>query len=634
MKQSVKLLQDAATMLHENGFSVIAVTSVDKRAVGSWKESQRVRKPPFIGSGHSIAIVCGEVSGNLECIDIDLKYSIDAESDWKKVKQLIKQSFSDYTKHVVIESTVSKGFHILYRCEGKVKGNQKIASRPLTEKEKANEEYFGGNSNGVKTIVETRGEGGYFVCAPSDGYTLMHGKFEEMGVITAEQRAALLGALAQMDTIPKPDKSTTPKHLGVSPFDDFNDRGNIMDVLEKEFFATSQRGDKIYLKRNGSTSDGAHGAEYDSNKKLLYVWTGNSVFESNKAYNHTQIYGILECNGNYSEAHRKLRELGFGDKWSDYSINSGEETFQEKVVNAYTNLATPDEIDAYLDMIREGRLQMGLPFHIARLDKHKLYKRGQFDQFLGHSNLGKSTVTWYLMVLLNKWYGLRGLIFSSENKEGQVTRSFIQFRFGKKITAMSNDEYEEAKIWFHSNFKMIRSEQLYTYKDILSIAKMLIREEPFDTLLIDPYNSLDVDYKDVHGNSDHQYHYRATTEMRIFCKTYDCTVFLNIHAVTAALRFKDKDGFPIAPQEGDAEGGGKFTNRADDFITVHRLKSHPTNWMVTELHVRKVKDTETGGRPTSYNDPVTISMRQDQCGFVDEYRNDPMTYEGINIFSK
>ena len=45
----------------------------------------------------------------------------------------------------------------------------------------------------------------------------------------------------------------------------------------------------------------------------------------------------------------------------------------------------------------------------------------------------------------------------------------------------------------------------------------------------------------------------------------------------------------------DVEGGGKWGNRADDVISIHRYTQHPTRWMVSDIHVVKVKETETGG---------------------------------------
>ena len=58
------------------------------------------------------------------------------------------------------------------------------------------------------------------------------------------------------------------------------------------------------------------------------------------------------------------------------------------------------------------------------------------------------------------------------------------------------------------------------------------------------------------------------------------------------------------PRKADCEGGQVFPNRVDNFVCVHRLISHADLWMLTELHVYKIKDKETGGSPTMLGDPL------------------------------
>ena len=56
------------------------------------------------------------------------------------------------------------------------------------------------------------------------------------------------------------------------------------------------------------------------------------------------------------------------------------------------------------------------------------------------------------------------------------------------------------------------------------------------------------------------------------------------------------------------EGGGKWANRADDVICIHRYTSSPTDWMYSHLHVLKVKENETGGRCTPFEEPIRLRM--------------------------
>jgi len=96
------------------------------------------------------------------------------------------------------------------------------------------------------------------------------------------------------------------------------------------------------------------------------------------------------------------------------------------------------------------------------------------------------------------------------------------------------------------------------------------------------------------------------------------SLFLNCHTVTEAQRVKpDQNGHRPAPMDSDVEGGGKFPNKADDSIVIHRQISSmiPEEKYISEIHVRKVRNQEFGGEPTPFNDPVKIKFRLNRTGF-------------------
>jgi hypothetical protein len=72
----------------------------------------------------------------------------------------------------------------------------------------------------------------------------------------------------------------------------------------------------------------------------------------------------------------------------------------------------------------------------------------------------------------------------------------------------------------------------------------------------------------------------------------------------------------MPPMASDVEGGGKFVNRADEFIVVHRYTQHETDWIFTDVHVRKVKELETGGRPTALEQPIRLESMKFNVGFI------------------
>jgi hypothetical protein len=171
---------------------------------------------------------------------------------------------------------------------------------------------------------------------------------------------------------------------------------------------------------------------------------------------------------------------------------------------------------------------------------------------------------------------------------------------------MTEAELKVALKFVEEHFKIIPPEEdLYNYKDIVNIVKIALKNEKYNCCMIDPYNSLKMDISGFSKLSTHEYHYEALSEIKSFGQKNNFGWFILNHAVTAALRTKDAERkYPVAPKKEDTEGGGKFSNKADDFITVHRLTQHPEEWKITELHIRKIKDTETGGRPTPLDSPI------------------------------
>ena len=63
-------------------------------------------------------------------------------------------------------------------------------------------------------------------------------------------------------------------------------------------------------------------------------------------------------------------------------------------------------------------------------------------------------------------------------------------------------------------------------------------------------------------------------------------------------------------KKSDVEGGQVFANRCDDFISIHRLLNHPELWMLKEIRIEKIKDKETGGKPTNLSEPLRFDYNQ------------------------
>jgi hypothetical protein len=264
-----------------------------------------------------------------------------------------------------------------------------------------------------------------------------------------------------------------------------------------------------------------------------------------------------------------------------------------------------------------GEIELGLTTGNAHLDKYYLFKK-EFTIINGHSNVGKTTMALYLMVtsaVLHKW---RWIIYSSENKTAAVKMRLMEFLVDIPVTQMHYEERVAAYKWVNEHFTIINNDQVYSYTDLLVFAEKLIRQEKYDGMLIDPYNSLKTTISKNMQLSSHEYHYEAASEMLTFSVNNNMAVWLNTHAVTEAQRRKGPDGLPMAPFAEDSEGGGKWSNRCDSFLTFHRKvqSSDYYDRQRTEIHVRKQRNQETGGSPTPYDDPVIMEINSSRTGFT------------------
>jgi KaiC/GvpD/RAD55 family RecA-like ATPase len=271
--------------------------------------------------------------------------------------------------------------------------------------------------------------------------------------------------------------------------------------------------------------------------------------------------------------------------------------------------------------IKHGRVKEGLKIGVPDIDEYLRYKQGNFNLLIGHANVGKTTVIMYLFVIWALKHKKRFLIWSSENTPQSIQRKIVEFKMRKPITKAEDAEIKDALEWSDQYFKIIDVEELYTYKQLLEEAKAIKDAWDYDAILIDPYNSLVKDkqlYKEVGG---HEYDYQVSTEFRLFAKKNNITLYLNAHGVTEALRRShpkghEYEGLAMPLSMASVEGGGKWGNRCDDLICIHRYTSHPTDWIYSNLFVLKIKEMETGGRCTPFDEPIKLRMEKNNIGFT------------------
>lgn len=284
---------------------------------------------------------------------------------------------------------------------------------------------------------------------------------------------------------------------------------------------------------------------------------------------------------------------------------------------------TPENYEAE---IKSGVKWETLKYGHKILDLHCPYKQGQLTTIIGHTNVGK---TYLILYLLSKLVaqGKRLLVYSAENRISQIARMILRFNF--QTGSFSVDQFT----WLSNHVMFVRHVKQFTYRELLeqiSIADDIGFET--DIAFIDPYNSL----KEEPNRNGHTYHLEAIEDMRIFSMQTQKSIFLNCHTVTESQRQKvNQDGETPMPMMSDVEGGGKFPNKSDDTWVIHRHIWHriEEERYITLMQVGKVRNTEGGGKPTAWSDPIRWRFKRDWTGFTQD-ADEVEKYAPINFYEK
>jgi hypothetical protein len=316
-------LADVAAAYLDAGLCVLPAIAAEKRpALRSWKQYQ-ARLPTkeelrrWFADANALCLITGAASQNLEMIDFDM--AGEAFGAWRETIEAIAPNLLN---RLVIEQSPSGGCHVVYRCESTVSGNMKLAQRkqmvdgpddvvihgkPYKPRKDAD-----GNWHILLTLIETRGEGGLFLCAPSPGYELRQGDFTNLPVLNEADRESLLhAAWALNQGVPEPTIASAASAAIADgrPGDDYNQRGDVRDILRRHGWTLTQSGENEYWRRPGKTS----GWSASLKDNVFYVFSSSAPpFEPNQAYSPFTVYAWLEHNGDYTAAASSLRARGFG----------------------------------------------------------------------------------------------------------------------------------------------------------------------------------------------------------------------------------------------------------------------------------------------------------------------------------
>ncbi|MCI0629271.1 MAG: DUF3987 domain-containing protein [Phycisphaerales bacterium] len=330
-----------AMSYRQAGLCVLPARGDEKRpAVATWKDYQR-RLPTddelqsWFGPRNSrnpqndtaLCIVAGTISGNLEMIDFDLGGEL--FDPWA---ELVEAEAPGLLSRLFTERSQGGGRHVVYRTEHAVSGNLKLAQRVVVAPSAdpvaiAGKQFVPRRVDDryevLITLIETRGEGGVFLCHPTPGYQALQGELTALAVLSEHERDVLFAAAWSLNEhVPEPIAASTEDGISVAgagarPGDDYNRSGNPKEMLLQHGWSvarTSGGGGNEYWRRPGKD----RGWSATLKAGVLYVFSSNAPpFEPNRAYSPFAVYGLLEHGGDFAKAASALRTLGYGKALSE-----------------------------------------------------------------------------------------------------------------------------------------------------------------------------------------------------------------------------------------------------------------------------------------------------------------------------
>ncbi len=303
------------------GLSVIPIADDGSKApaIGSWSPYQD-RQPTdaelarwFRTGRYGIAAVCGPVSGHLELLDVDDPALV------RPFLSKVEETCLGLLRRLVLIQTPRPGLHIPYRCEAAAGvGNLKLARGLRLHPETAEPKK--------KTLIETRGRGGYFLTVGSPAachpmgrtYRLLRGDLAAVPTISAAEREALhLAArafheLAEMAPVEHP-KTQTSERRGDRPGDHYAGRMTWRQILEPHGWRLVRtRGETGDWRRRGKGL-GISATTHHSDADTLYAFSSNAdPFEDGESYGKFAAYCLLNHAGDYHAAAKALAAQGYG----------------------------------------------------------------------------------------------------------------------------------------------------------------------------------------------------------------------------------------------------------------------------------------------------------------------------------
>jgi len=385
-------IAERALQLHDAGFSLIPYANDGtKTPVGSWKryQSERASRQQafdwFERDGHWIGAINGAISGGLETVDIDDVPMVNEYLD------LIRQQVGgrELLARLAIERTPSGCLHLCYRYDapdGQYEGNQKLARRQVG--------WLDNGKPEIITLIETRGEGGARIAAPSPGYEMVSGDLANVPTISLEERQLLLDTARALNEYVEPEHVVNAPRMpslsreGERPGDHYNRRmtgDDVADLVCSYGYTIRRRRGQVYDIARPGSDDGGHGATIGhGGTNLLYNFSSNdSTFNTEKAYPPFAVYTLLAHNGDWTTAAKELGKQGYGTPITPQAATSAVSAASQPTNEASDSdefVGSTDGVQCLVELARIVELEQQLADRDAKIARLQMRLRMHDDE--------------------------------------------------------------------------------------------------------------------------------------------------------------------------------------------------------------------------------------------------------------
>lgn len=321
------------------GFNLVPIKEIIIKNIKGYKPSFLWKKEvfsldnlkPYYSNLQTVTFGLQTGFNDVECVDVDTKIfsSIKEKKEfWIEYLELLENHIPEFKKKVLIIETKTGGFHILYKTKIK-EGNKKIA-KPKGYKE---------------ALIESRGVGGFVYIHDK---IINNKRYHEIDYITDEERNMIWQISKTYNheepVIVKQKKRQTILKSGITPWEDFAQKNSILDVCSDEFDIVGHGRKSQLIRRKGASS--AHsGYIFDLSGKMFLFSTG-TIYPHEKPLNSFDVYTIKHHRGDYSEATKKVYELGYGARYEAKPVEFSLAEIKENIV--FPLEIYPKEIQFYI----------------------------------------------------------------------------------------------------------------------------------------------------------------------------------------------------------------------------------------------------------------------------------------------